>query len=169
MQIPVITAGHNSNFTKEYLLENGVDLLINAGTPCVLSTDILSSVKIGILNIHPGLIPEYRGCTVVEWAIYNDEAIGNTVHFMTSEIDKGSIVCQEKLLFKKTDRYHDIRVKVYKKGFMLMALAIKKIYDNDYSSEYVSGKAGKYYSVIDQGKMDCVIAKINNEKYKYQL
>lgn len=53
------------------------------------------------MNCHPGLLPKFRECTCVEWAVYLDEEVGNTVHFMNEKIDEGPIIVQEALHFKK--------------------------------------------------------------------
>ena len=159
---------HNSNSTINLIKDLKLDLLLNAGTPRILKLDLLNSPSIGVLNCHPGLLPKYRGCTCVEWAIYNDHKIGNTVHLMTEEIDLGQIIIKEELEFKKTDDYQDIRKKVYESGFKLFAKAINKIETIKFDNNNLHKEDWEYYKVIDSDKMRCVISKINNGKYLYQ-
>ena len=66
----------------------------------------------GVVNIHPGLLPKYRGCSCTEWAILNDEKIGNTAHYMDSEYDSRPIIIKESYDFKKEDNYENVRTKI---------------------------------------------------------
>ena len=163
-------SNHSSEASAQFVEDSNIDLLVNVGTPRILKKNILNAPKIGIVNCHPGLLPNFRGCTCVEWAIYKNEKIGNTVHLMSEKIDEGPILIQESLLFKKSDQYHDVRTKVYKHGFELMARGIKKIIDNPLHNfknvEYV--KNGRYFEVIDDNKMDEVFNKIDLGNYLYQ-
>lgn len=160
---------HGSPDTARFVREQGIDLLVNAGTPRILKAEILSASTIGVLNCHPGLLPDFRGCTCVEWAIYLDEQIGNTAHLMTEKIDEGPIILREGLLFRKSDQYPDIRIKVYRHAFDVLARACRILMESgqDWSKqEYVRG--GRYFEVIDPEKMREVVAKIAAGEYAYQ-
>lgn len=159
---------HSSTVTENFIKDQKIDLLVNAGTPRILKSNLLKAPSIGIINCHPGILPDFRGCTCVEWAIYLDQPIGNTVHLMTDKIDEGPIILKETVNFSKSDKYSDVRIKVYEHGFDLFARAIRIILDGniiDYSYE----KGGNYYKVIDENKMKNVIDKIELGQYKYQF
>ena len=83
---------HNDAETINIVRELGLDILVNAGTPRILKRPILDAPHMGVLNCHPGLLPEFRGCTCVEWALYLDEQVGNTIHWMSEGIDEGPIL-----------------------------------------------------------------------------
>lgn len=160
---------HNSIVTEKFVKDSKIDLLVNAGTPRILKSYILKVPKIGVINCHPGLLPKFRRCTNVEWAIFLDEQIGNTVHLMTDEIDEGPIILQESLIFRKLDRYSDIRTKVFERGFELLARGIMKLMESTCDirkQEY--DKNGKYFDVIEEEKMNFVIEKLNNGLYPFQ-
>ena len=76
-----------------------VDCFLNAGTQRKLSKDFLAIASNGIINIHPGILPDYRGCSCVEWALLNNDMIGNTAHFMDLNYDTGPIIEIEKYTF----------------------------------------------------------------------
>jgi methionyl-tRNA formyltransferase len=57
---------HNSEVAQSLIGSLKINCLFNAGTPRRLSAAILNSVKHGVLNVHPGLLPAYRGCSAVE-------------------------------------------------------------------------------------------------------
>lgn len=161
---------HSSEAALQFILNSNIDLLVNAGTPRILKQKILRAPRIGVLNCHPGLLPDFRGCTCVEWAIYLNEKIGNTVHLMTKEIDEGPIILQESLSLKKSDRYDDVRAKVYKHGFELIARGIRRLIEEPpykfRNMSYV--RNGRYFDVIDKDKMEAVLRSINAGTYKFQ-
>ena len=94
-------SNHNSNKAKILYDNLHLDCLLNAGTPRKISDIILKSTKKGVVNIHPGILPAYRGCSCVEWAILNDDPVGNTAHFMDSGYDTGPIILSENYSFPK--------------------------------------------------------------------
>ncbi|OHB19555.1 MAG: hypothetical protein A2854_00740 [Parcubacteria group bacterium RIFCSPHIGHO2_01_FULL_56_18] len=118
---------HLSDECTEFVRENAIDILVNAGTPRILSPAVLRAPSMGVLNCHPGVLPQYRGCSCVEWALYNNDPVGNTVHFMTKEIDRGHVVRTEIIALGENDSYEDIRIKTYLGGFDLLARCIRDI------------------------------------------
>ena len=99
---------HNHKNSIQLVKSLKLDVLLNAGTPRKLSKNVLKSTRHGVINVHPGLLPEYRGCSAVEWAIYNDKKVGNTTHFMTEEYDEGPIIKSESYNFLPDDDYKSI-------------------------------------------------------------
>jgi len=162
-------ANHSSKVTADLVRDLSLDLLVNAGTPRILKTDILRAPSIGVVNCHPGLLPKFRGCTCVEWAIYLDEQVGNTVHFMSEGIDEGPIVLQEGLVFGEKDTYVDVRVKVYEHANRLLARGVKKIAEESLTPKDLPPQGqGRYFKVIDDEKMELVLEKVRFGKYAYQ-
>jgi folate-dependent phosphoribosylglycinamide formyltransferase PurN len=169
-QIPSYFVKNHSSSESVHLVKSlNIDLLINAGTPRILKRDMLNAPTIGILNCHPGILPDFRGCTCFEWAVYLDKEAGNSVHLMTGEIDEGPLVLMESISFKKTDDYSAMRVKIYKHGFDLMARSVQQIInkgDNAFDRNYTIG--GQYHTVIGDDEMKEVLRKIELGKYAYQ-
>jgi len=160
---------HSSEEFKNFIKENNIDLLVNTGTPRILKQDILDAPNIGVLNIHPSILPAYRGCTTMEWSIYNDDPVGNTAHFMSAGIDEGPIIEQESYDFKKSDSYTDIRSHMYRANVELMSRVIHKIINDDITTQSLPAqKDGKYWDVMDSGKLAIVMEKLKNGQYKYQ-
>jgi len=161
---------HNSLACAALLKHLDIDLLLNGGTPRIIKEVLLNVPRVGIVNCHPGLLPEFRGRTCVEWAIYHDKQAGNTVHFMDKAIDCGPIVIQEGLTFSKNDRYVDIRCKVYRQQFDLLARGVKKIIDEELLvSQLPSQSQGESYPVMDDDKYRLVLDKLEQGRYAFQL
>lgn len=161
---------HNSSVSLELLEKLDIGLAVNAGTPRIIGTHILNTLKTGLINVHPGLLPEYRGCTCVEWSIYNDDPVGNTAHFMTEGIDEGPIICRESYQFQRDASYQDIRLKVYQGGFELMGKAISLVLDNNWTAETAPkpNSIGTYYKPIPEDKYRSMLEKLRAGKYRWQ-
>jgi methionyl-tRNA formyltransferase len=161
---------HNAPATAELVRHLKLDLLVNAGTPRILKTEMLSAPSIGVLNCHPGLLPAFRGCTCVEWAIYLDEQVGNTVHLMSEGIDEGPILMTEGLTFTRDDRYPDVRVKVYEAANELLARALRRIQQERLGRDAFRAQeaGGRYFKVIEPEKMEAALAKLDAGRYAFQ-
>ncbi|MFL6054979.1 MAG: methionyl-tRNA formyltransferase [Actinoallomurus sp.] len=72
------------------------DLIVVYGFPWKLSREILKIARLGVINIHPSLLPKYRGPLPVQWAVRNgDPEIGVTIHWMDEDLDTGNILVQK--------------------------------------------------------------------------
>ena len=81
----------------KYLKKNKIDLVCLAGFMKILSSDFINKFKKPILNIHPSLLPKYKGLNTHERAIENNEQYsGCTVHLVNSKLDSGKIILQQK-------------------------------------------------------------------------
>lgn len=164
-----LVKNHSSKDTAALVAHLDIDILVNAGTPRILKQPILLAPKIGVISCHPGLLPQFRGCTCVEWAIFLDEAVGNTVHLMSEGIDEGQIVAQQQLSFKKSDRYVDVRVKVYQAGLSLIATTIDSLNKGLITpSDFTVQSEGRYFKPIDEVKLKTVVDKLEKGQYLFQ-
>ena len=162
---------HNDHKTQELIYSLSVDVLLNAGTPRKLKSNIFGNVTHGCINIHPGLLPSYRGCSAVEWALYNDDKIGNTAHFMSEGYDEGNIIASEWYEFPKETDYQSIRTRVYRNGVFLAGKVIRTVIDNKMlptDGIPQDSKYAKYWNPIPDEKFKLVLKKVLNQKYKYQ-
>jgi folate-dependent phosphoribosylglycinamide formyltransferase PurN len=170
-QIPFLFVNsHAAQEVADILIKRQTTLLVNAVTPRILKRSTLQAVNRGVINVHPGLLPDFRGCTCVEWAVYLDERVGNTAHFMTEGIDDGPIIISEPLTFTPNDDYPAVRVRVYRAAFELMARAVRKVLDDDLFSSAMSGSPdeGRYFSVIGDEELKEVKAKLTSGRYLFQ-
>ena len=81
-----------------------------------------------ILNIHPSLLPKYKGLNTHERAIENNEQYsGCTVHLVNSKLDSGKIILQQKVKINKKDTAKTLKKKIQKNEYVLYPKAIKKL------------------------------------------
>jgi len=86
------------------LKKSDIHLICLAGFMKILSKSFIKNFKGKILNIHPSLLPKYKGLNTHERAIRNkDKYSGCTVHFVNSRLDSGEIINQKKVKIKKLD------------------------------------------------------------------
>ena len=139
---------HNSENSIKLYRALGLDYLVNAGTPRILKEDTLRSTK-GVINCHPGILPLYRGCSAVEWSIYNNDPVGATAHFMNSKIDEGPIIYFEKLNVEIGEVYSQIRQKMISHQAEVLATALSiAVKDNLLPETMAPQEQGKYYKPI---------------------
>ena len=98
---------HNKKTCRQLLQELNPDLGVLGGTR-IIRDRILSIPPEGMLNAHPGLLPEVRGSASPAWSVYYDIPIGATCHFIDPGIDTGDIVGKREILIHKGDTYEKL-------------------------------------------------------------
>ena len=115
----------------ERLKKNNINLICLAGFMKILSKNFITSFKGKILNIHPSLLPKYKGLDTHFRAIRNKEKFsGCTVHFVTSKLDSGKIILQKKVKISKKDTPTSLAKKILVQEHLLYPKAIKKLFNN---------------------------------------
>jgi len=98
------------------------DLFIVAAYGRIIPREILDIPKYGTLNVHPSLLPKYRGASPIQSAILNgDEETGVTIILLDEELDHGPIIAQEKVPITKTETTQSLTEKLGKLGAKLLA------------------------------------------------
>jgi len=111
------------------LKKRKINLICLAGFMKILSKSFIQSFKGQILNIHPSLLPKYKGLNTHERAINNkDSYSGCTVHFVSSKLDSGKIIDQKKVKIYKKDTPITLANKVLAEEHKLYPEAILKIF-----------------------------------------
>ena len=92
----------NSKETMGFLAQQTADLFIVISFGQILSDELLSIPKIFAINLHPSLLPKYRGAAPINWAIINGERkTGLTVIKINQNLDAGPIILQEKVMINQ--------------------------------------------------------------------
>jgi len=109
------------------LKKNKIDLICLAGFMKILSKSFIKNFRGKILNIHPSLLPKYKGLNTHKKAIKNkDKYSGCTVHFVNSKLDSGKIINQKKVRIKKFDTPKSLAKKILIQEHKLYPAAIIK-------------------------------------------
>ena len=108
-----------------------IDLICLAGFMKILSEKFIKKFKKPILNIHPSLLPKYKGLNTHKRVLTNNEKYsGSTVHFVTPKLDSGKIILQKKIKVLKSDNVKILEKKILKIEHKLYPEAIYKILSN---------------------------------------
>ena len=121
----------SENKVLKELKKEKVELICLAGFMKILSKNFIQKFKGKILNIHPSLLPKYKGLNTHLRAIKNkDKYSGCTVHLVNSKLDSGRIILQKKIKIKKKDTPKSLNKRILKEEHILYPKAIKKIFSN---------------------------------------
>ena len=106
-----------------------IKLICLAGFMKILSKDFIKTFKGKILNIHPSLLPKYKGLNTHQRVISNNEKYsGCTVHFVNSRLDSGKIILQKRVKISKFDTAKSLEKKILIQEHKLYPKAISKIF-----------------------------------------
>tara|TARA_B100002052_G_C15840391_1_gene579874 strand:+ start:740 stop:1309 length:570 start_codon:yes stop_codon:yes gene_type:complete len=130
-----VTIFKNKNVSEKKILKklfiNKINLICLAGFMKILSKDFLKKFKKPILNIHPSLLPKYKGLNTHLRVINNNEKYsGSTVHLVSSKLDSGRIILQKKIKINKNENEKTLEKKILKVEHKLYPEAIKKFLIN---------------------------------------
>ena len=119
----------NKNRAENKILINlknhNINLICLAGFMKILSKKIINNYKDKILNIHPSLLPKYKGLYTHKRVIKNKEKFtGCTVHLVSSKLDSGKIILQKKIKVLKKDNENSLAKRVLKVENLVYTMAI---------------------------------------------
>jgi len=128
-----ISSFKGSKIAEEKILnllkKNNIKFICLAGFMKVLSKSFIKKFSGKIVNIHPSLLPKYKGLDTHIKAIQNkDRVAGCTVHFVTAKLDSGKIILQKEVKISKKDNPTSLAKKVLKQEHKLYPASIKKIF-----------------------------------------
>jgi phosphoribosylglycinamide formyltransferase-1 len=125
---------NQKNIEKKILLilkKNNIRMICLAGFMKILSKNFISKFKGKILNIHPSLLPKYKGLNTHERVLKNKEKYtGATVHLVNNKLDSGKIITQKKITVLKKDNKKSLEKKVLKIEHKIYPEAIKILLTN---------------------------------------
>ena len=105
-----------------------IKFLCLAGFMKILSKDFIKNFGNKIINIHPSLLPKYKGINTHKRVLKNnDKYTGCTVHFVTSKLDSGPIILKKRVLIKKNDSEKTLNYKVLKQEHLAYSHAIRLV------------------------------------------
>ncbi len=106
-----------------------IDMICLAGFMKILTKNFIKKFKGKILNIHPSLLPKYKGLNTHQRALKNNEKYsGCTVHFVNSKLDSGKIIIQKKIKISKNDTKVSLARKILTQEHKIYPKAILKVF-----------------------------------------
>ena len=112
------------------LKRSKIDLVCLAGYMKILSKNFIKKFKGKILNIHPSLLPKYKGINTHQRVLDNNEKFsGCTIHYVNSKLDSGKIILQKKVKILKKDTESSLAKKILVQEHKLYPKAILKVFN----------------------------------------
>ncbi len=128
VEVPI----HNDEHCIEHIEKANPELIVFGGTRIIRGKILeYGENKGGVLNSHPGLLPECRGSASPAWSVHEGIKIGSSCHFCSSDIDAGDLVGKREIEVRKGDDYHDLCYKTSVVASNLMVEAVTAFSKNE--------------------------------------
>jgi methionyl-tRNA formyltransferase len=133
-----------------------LDLILTIDYGDILPKEILQIPKYGCINLHPSLLPDYRGKAPINWVIIKgEEYTGLTLHFLDERIDCGDIILQKKVKINPKEDAGTLKSRLSELAKDVIIEGIAKLRQGDYTRTPQPAK-GKFYAKSILAK-DCLI------------
>lgn len=151
-QIPYLkVADHNAPAAIHALRATAPDLIAFTGGG-MIRRELLEIPRIGIMNCHAGILPQYRGMDVVEWPAaeggLDEPGLGLTLHLMEFGLDTGPILLQKRIALRSGDSFVSIRQRMAPQMVTLMLEGIRGLRDGAIEPKPQELRAGRQYYVM---------------------
>ena len=105
-----------------------VDLIVLAGWMRIVSPKLINAFPNRIINLHPSLLPKYKGLHAIERALESDDSVtGVSVHYVNEELDGGEIILQEEVPILPKDNVDSLTKAIQRKEYYLLPKAIQHV------------------------------------------
>ena len=167
VQVPI----HNDEHCMEHIESAYPDLIVFGGTRIIRGKILeYGRNKGGVLNSHPGLLPECRGSASPAWSVHEGIKIGSSCHFCTTDIDAGDLVGKREIDVKRGDDYHDICYKTSVVASNLMVEAVGAFSDNKLDDLRVpQGESPNPVFKYDSEVEKKAILMLENQEYEHYV
>ncbi len=129
LDLPVFQPEHIKDQTALALIKKiNPEMIVVAAFGQILPKAILELPPLGCLNIHPSLLPKYRGAAPINWALIRGETkTGVTIMMMDEGMDSGNILMQEETLIGQTENFGHLHDRLAREGAALLLKAIEQV------------------------------------------
>jgi len=118
----------NSDESVEILKKASADIAVLASYSEILLPPTINVFAKGILNIHPSLLPRYRGAEPIRWAIRKcEKETGVSLMLISNRLDRGNVIASETIAIEDTDDFGSLSEKLAKLSVSMLPEAIKKL------------------------------------------
>ena len=116
----------------QILKKNKINFICLAGYMKIISKNFIEQFRKKIINIHPSLLPKFKGLNTFSRVLKNNEIkTGCTVHYVNEKLDSGNIIIQKSFFINPRDNEDILKIKTQKLEYKAFPEAIIKIFQND--------------------------------------
>ena len=132
-KIPFVISNLNNIINLEYILnelqKRNISIICHAGYMKILNKKFIKKFNKKIINIHPSLLPKYKGLNTFKKALKNkDHLSGCTVHYVNDKLDSGKIILKKKVSIEIDDNENTLKDKIQKKEYRAYSESIINIF-----------------------------------------
>ncbi|MFW6134591.1 MAG: methionyl-tRNA formyltransferase [Elusimicrobiota bacterium] len=132
------------------------DLIILVAYGQILSGEVLNIPALGCLNIHPSLLPKYKGPSPIQWTLIRGEKeTGISFLFMNEKIDAGDIIMQKKIEIFPEETYRELSKRLAQESADLIGIVLQKIKEGNFAK--ISQPRDRFFYARKLNKKDCRI------------
>jgi folate-dependent phosphoribosylglycinamide formyltransferase PurN len=119
----------NNSYELEQILKDLQTDIIVLGQTGIIRKNIIDSANKGVLNAHPGILPEYRGIDCLKWAVLNNDLskIGCSVHWVDTGVDTGNIISTRQYKIKSNYSFEALDCDIYLQGINELIAVLHKL------------------------------------------
>ncbi len=165
-EIPYHVVVHNSMECEELIRRYELDVGIILGAR-ILKENIINAFKIGVINMHPGMLPHNRGLDNIKWAILKGYRQGVSVHLISKEIDQGSLIVQREIDVYDDDTLLDIFLRIQNMEQVLLIEALKILESG--KRDFAKVAEGNYFKSVPPEEEARLMEMFDEYKRKYRL
>jgi len=131
--IPLLKCKHiNDDQSVEFIQACQPDLIISAYFNQILKAHVLALPKLGVLNIHPGWLPAYKGAMAYFWVLKaGEEQAGVTIHWMDEGIDTGKIVARKPIIIEQGMTQQKVLALTATEGAQMVNMLLQNLSQGD--------------------------------------
>jgi len=170
-EIPHVTVSiHNSEEVMPHIENLDLDLIVFGGTR-IIRGEILDFPKDGVINSHPGLLPDCRGSASPAWSVYHDIPIGSSTHFCDNGIDTGDLLFRREIPVKRGMSYEDLCYETLVLAGVLMKEALIAYEEGRWDELRRSQGESQWptFRNAPQDILDKVYEKLENQTYQHYV
>lgn len=141
------------------------DILLLGGVP-IIRANVLAVPKICTLNVHMGLLPEFRGMNVAEWSVFQGAPVGVTVHQVDPGVDTGAILYREEIGVSECRSVASLRAKVSATQHRVLAKCTRLLVEQQLVPQPQKKEAGRQYYTMHE-KLRKIVEKKLSQGYTW--
>ena len=164
MGIPYHVVPHNSEECAELVRRYDLDVGVILGAR-ILKPIVIEPFKVGVLNMHPALLPENRGLDNLKWAILKDIKQGVSCHLIDATIDRGNLIVRQEIDVYPDDSLVDIFLRIKNLELTLMVESLR-ILDSG-KRDFPPVGEGTYFKAVPEEEEQHLMARFEAYKAKY--
>lgn len=155
---------HNTQEAEDLIRYYDLDVGVILGAR-IIKKHIIESFKIGVINLHPGILPQNRGLDNIKWSILKDYPVGVTSHLIDHRIDMGRMLMQEEINIYKDDTLLDLHLRNQNLEQSLMIKSLGTISENRFEPKPLG--EGNYFKAVPPELEETLTDKFQEYKIKY--